>query len=130
MLPKSPQTLCLRIRMPHGHGAAGENPEEISVYADSILKNGKPLATIRDHGIREAEAWATFTSEVPIVNAELCFTRSAGKWQDREWETLPAKIDEAVSRVAANVPADATVFYLNLFDERQCAVSSPHSLRP
>ena len=53
MLPKSPQTLCLRIRMPHGHGPAGENPEEISVYADSFLRNGKPLAKITEHGIRD-----------------------------------------------------------------------------
>ena len=27
-LPASPRTLCLRIRMPHGHGPVGENPEE------------------------------------------------------------------------------------------------------
>ena len=130
MLPKSPQTLCLRVRMPHGHGPAGENPEEIFVYADSVLNHGKPLATITKHGIRDAEAWATFTSEVPIVNAELSFTRATGKWQDREWETLPAQIDTTVSRVAANVPADATVFYLNLFDDRQCAVSTAHTERP
>ncbi len=130
ILPKSPQSLCLRVRMPHGHGPAGENPEEIFVYADSFLKHGKPLATITEHGIRDAEAWATFASEVPIVNAELSFTRSIGKWQDREWETLPAQIDATASRVTANVPEDATVFYLNLFDDRQCAVSTAHRERP
>ena len=128
-LPKSPQTLCLRIRMPHGHGAAGENPEEIHVYADSFLNHGKPLATITEQGILNDEVWATFTSEVPIVNAELCFTRATGKWQDREWETLPAQIDAIASRVAANVPADAAVYYLNLFDDRQCAVSTEHTER-
>ena len=130
MLPKSPQTLCLRIRMPHGHGPAGENPEEISVYADSCLKNGKPLATITEHGIRNNEVWAKFRSEVPIVKAELCFTRSTEKWQDREWETLPAQIDATASQATANVPADATVYYLNLFDDRQCAVSTEHTERP
>ncbi len=130
MLPKSPQTLCLRIRMPHGHGPAGENPEEISVYANSFLKHGKPLATITEHGIRNNQVWATFKSEIPIVKAELCFTRSTGKWQDREWETLPAQIDEAASQAAGDVPADATVFYLNLFDDRQCAVSTEHTERP
>ncbi|MEJ7595182.1 MAG: hypothetical protein WKF77_26965 [Planctomycetaceae bacterium] len=101
-------------------------------YAGQTCK-GKPtriLATIMEHGIRDAEAWATFSSEVPIVNAKPCFTRSTGKWQDREWESLPAKIDATASRVIANVPADATVFYLNLFDNRQCAVSTPHTIRP
>ncbi|MCX7385678.1 MAG: acetylxylan esterase [Planctomycetales bacterium] len=130
MLPKSSQTLCLRIRMPHGHGPAGENPEEISVYADSHLKQGKPLATITEHGTRDNEVWATFVSKVPLLNAELCFTRSTGRWQDREWEILPAHIDAVASRVTANMPADATVYYLNIFDDRQCAVSTEHTTRP
>jgi len=94
LLPQSSRTLCLRIRMPHGHGAAGENPEEIHQFANSILRHGKPLARITAQGLRDDEAWATFTSEVPIVSAELCFTRSnGGKWQDREWESLPAEVD-------------------------------------
>ena len=130
LLCQSPQTLCLRVRMPHGHGVAGENPEEIHVFANSILNHGKPLVKITEHGNRDDEAWATFNSEVSVIKAELCFTRWTGKWQDREWETLPAQIDEAASRVTANVPADATVFYLNLFDDRQCAVSTGQTEKP
>ena len=129
-LPASPQTLCLRIRMPHGHGTAGENPEEIHVFANSILNNGKPLAKITHPGIKDDEVTATYDSEVPILNAELCFTRSSGKWADREWETLPAQLDTPNSKVSAKVPADATVFYLNLIDNRQCVVSTEHMLRP
>lgn len=130
MLPKTPQTLCLRVRMPHGHGPAGENPEEIFTYADSFLNGGKPLAKIVQQQTDGDETSATFKAEVPIVKAELCFTRSTGKWQDREWETLPAEIDSATSQVRAKVPTDATVFYLNLFDDRKCAVSTAHSQRP
>ena len=115
--------------MPHGHGAAGENPEEIHIFANSILNNGKPLAKITHLDIEDDEATATFESEVPIVNAELCFTRSTGRWQDREWETLPAQIEVAGSQVSATVPEDATVFYLNLFDDRQCVVSTEHTER-
>ena len=115
--------------MPHGHGPPGEDPEEIRIYADSFLQRGKPLATITGQANRDNETWVTFKAEVPIVKSELCFTRSTGRWQDREWETLPADIDEATSRVTAQVPADATVFYLNLFDDRQCAVSSAHTER-
>ncbi len=126
MLPKSPRTLCLRVRMPHGHGPAGENPEEIHIFANSILRGGKPLATITGQGVMTDEAWVTFKSEVPIVKAELCFTRSTGKWQDRPWETIPASIAANDSRVTAKLPTDAKVFYVNLFDDRQCAVSSQH----
>jgi len=130
MLPKTPQSLCLRVRMPHGHGPAGENPEEIFAYADSFLNAGKPLAKIVQQQTNGDETSATFKAEVPIVSAELCFTRSAGKWQDREWETLPAEIDQATSSVRAKVPTDATVFYINLFDDRKCAVSAAHTEKP
>ena len=126
LLPQSPRTLCLRIRMPHGHGPAGENPEEIHVFANSLLNHGKPLAAITEQGHESAAAWAKFKSEFPIVKAELCFTRQSGKWQDREWETLPAEVDATTSKVTATVPAEATVFYLNLFDNRDCVVSTEH----
>jgi dienelactone hydrolase len=123
-LPKTDATLCLRIRMPHGHGPAGENPEEIRVFADSILKQGKPLAAITDQGNSADEAWATFKSAAPVMKAELCFTRDKGKWQARKWEQIPATID--AGKATAKIPDDATVFYFNLFDDRNCAVSTRH----
>ena len=125
-LPTGPKTLCLRVRMPHGHGPAGENPEEIHLFANSILKQDKPLAAIKEQGQTNDEAWAKFQTEVPIVNAELAWTRDTGKWQDRKWEQLPATVDAAAGRVSAKIPAEARVFYLNLFDDRNCAVSTPH----
>ena len=126
LLPKTDRTLCLRIRMPHGHGAAGENPEEIHVFANSILRNGAPLPRITEQGIADDTTWAVFSTTVPVVKAELCFTRATGRWQDREWESQPAMIDAATSRVTATIPTDATVFYLNLFDDRGCVVSGEH----
>ena len=125
-LPKGDRTLCLRIRMPHGHGAAGENPEEIHVFANQILRQGKPLAAITDQGQSAEQAWATFQSEVSITKVEFAFTRDIGKWQDRKWEALPAEIDSKGDRVTAKIPADAKVFFLNLFDERNCVVSTQH----
>lgn len=125
-LPTTPRTLCLRVRMPHGHGPAGENPEEIHIFANSLLKGGDPLAKITDQGHSAEEVWATFKSATPIEKAELCFTRGSGRWQERKWETLPADIDSTTNRVTAKLPADAKVFYLNLFDNRQCAVSTEH----
>lgn len=129
LLPKTDRTLCLRIRMPHGHGAAGENPEEIHVFANSILRNGVPLPRITEQGVAGDAAWAVFKSTVKVTKAELCFTRKTGRWQDREWEAQPAMIDEVTSKVTATIPADATVFYLNLVDDRDCVVSSEHTER-
>ncbi len=125
-LPKSEQTLCLRVRMPHGHGPAGENPEEIRVFADSILKQQKPLPRIIEQGVAGDDAWAKFESSVPIASAELAWTKDIGRWQDRKWEQSPATVDVATGRVSAKIPVEAKVFYLNLFDDRKSAVSSSH----
>ena len=124
--PKTDRTLCLRIRMPHGHGPVGENPEEIHVFANQFLKAGQPMVKITEQGHSADEAWATFKSEVAITKAELSFTRDVGKWQTRKWEQMDAAIDAKTARVTAKIPADAKVFYLNLFDDRQCAVSTEH----
>lgn len=125
-LPKSPRMLCLRVRMPHGHGPAGENPEEIRAFADALLRDGKPLPKITDQGRSGNELWATFTAEAPVMKAELCYTLDKGKWQTRKWEVQPATLNVMAGRIAGELPPKATVAYLNLFDERNCAVSTEH----
>jgi dienelactone hydrolase len=128
-LPKAASSLCLRIRMPHGHGNAGENPEEIHVFANSLLRGETPLPSVIEHGFTVGQVWAKFYSAVPIERAELSYTCDRGKWQDRKWEALPAEVDRTAMKVQSIVPADATAFYLNLFDQRGCAVSTPHIVR-
>ena len=120
-LPKGPRTLCIRLRMPHGHGP-GETPEEIRVFADSILKQGIPLPRITAQGRDGRKILVTYDSRVRVVKAELNYTKDMGRWEDRQWETLPARL--AGSRVVAVLPEDARVYYLNLFDLRGCLVSS------
>lgn len=129
LLPKSDRTLCLRVRMPHGHGPAGENPEEIHFFANAKLKSGKSIPKIVEQGCSSGEVWAKFEADVTVTKAELCFSRQSVKWPDREWEVAPAELDASNSRVSAKVPDDATVFYLNLFDERDCVVSTEHIVR-
>ncbi|MCY3023980.1 MAG: acetylxylan esterase, partial [Planctomycetota bacterium] len=87
---KGEHVLCLKVRMPHGHGGPGENPPEIHAFADSLLRGGKPLAKITGQGSEGNKAWATYTCEVPVVKAELNFTKSSGAWPERKWETAPA----------------------------------------
>jgi hypothetical protein len=110
--------------MPHGHGGAGENPEEIRVFADSILKAAPPLLRITDQGREPENVWATFATKVPLVKAELNFTRDDGPWQNRKWEAAAATI--VGNRVAARLPQGSRVYYLNLTDGRGCVVSTEH----
>lgn len=122
--PSGPRTLCIRLRMPHGHGGAGERPEEIRAFADSILSGGPPLPTITGQGREGDHAWVAFTAAVPVVRAELNFTRDVGNWPDRKWEAIPAELEPG--RAAAVLPETATVYYLNLVDARGLVVSSEH----
>ena len=124
-LPQGPRTLCIRLRMPHGHGPAGEGPQEIFAFADSILRDARPLPRLTGQGRDSNRVWATFDTVGPLAKAELNVTRDTGKWPDRKWEALPAEVD-ATGRVTASLPADTTVYYLNLFDDRDCVVSSEH----
>lgn len=122
-LPQTPRTLCIRLRMPHGQGE-GSAPKEIAAFADSILGNGTPLIRITGQGEENGVVWATFESESPVAKAELNVTRDTDRWQDRKWEMLPAQIQDG--KVTADLPADATVYYLNLTDERGLLVSTEH----
>jgi len=123
-LPESERKLCIRIRMPHGHGGAGENPEEIHAFANSILKGDAPLAQITGYGIDDSHARAEFTSAKPITKAELCFTRDLGDWQQREWLSEPANISG--NKVTAALHPDVKVCYLNLMDGSELVVSTEH----
>lgn len=129
LLPKGPRTLCIKVRMPHGHGGAGENPAEILAFADSIVRGGKPLAKITAPALDGNALSAAYESDVAITKAELNYTTAAGAWKDRRWETAPASIDAAAKKISAAVPADAKVFYLNLIDERGLYVSTEHIAR-
>lgn len=122
--PKGPRTLAIRLRMPHGHGGAGERPEEIRVFADSILKGGKPLPRITGQGREGETVWASFATQVEITRAELNYTLDDGRWQDRRWEATPARLSD--SKITASLPAGTRVYYLNLFDHRGCVVSTEH----
>ncbi len=129
-LPKSEQTLCLRVRMPHGHGPAGENPEEIHIFANAILNRAPALPKITGQGRDGNDVWIAYESAVSIVKAELNFTLDTGKWQDRKWESVPASLDSGGRKAIARLPTGVSVYYVNVFDDRNCAVSAVHEELP
>ena len=124
-LPEPPHTLCIRLRMPHGHGGAGENPEEIHAFANTFCKNGEPLALFTGQGLVENRAWATFESTTPIVKAELNFTCDTGSWPERNWDAIEAKLD-VTGHITAELPAGTKVYYFNITDNRDLVVSTEH----
>ena len=120
-----PSTLCVRVRMPHGHAGPGENPAEILAFAESIVGNASPLPTIsapardgRNVSVR-VQAAAPFT-------AELNYTRDKGVWKERLWETLPAHVDPARPSAAAELPHGTTAYYFNILLPGNLVTSSEH----
>ncbi|MSR56840.1 MAG: dipeptidyl aminopeptidase [Planctomycetaceae bacterium] len=125
-LPKSKATLCLRVRMPHAHGPAGENPEEIHAYANALFKGVAALPRVFDEGRDGDGVSVKFESATPLSRAELNYTFDTGKWQERKWETTRAHVDEDNGKVTAKLPAGATVYYINVFQSDLLAVSTQH----
>lgn len=125
-LPSGPRTLCVRLRMPHAHGGAGENPEEIRVFADSLLRGGKRLPELLASGRDGRSVWVEYTAEVPVVRAELNYTMDAELGPQSEWVAAAAELVEG--RAVAELGAGVRHYYFNLFDERDCVVSSEHAV--
>jgi dienelactone hydrolase len=123
-LPCGPRTLSIRLRMPHG-GPGVLEAKEIHVFADSLLKGGEPLTQITGQGRIGRVVWATYRSPRPLARAELNITCDAGPWRDRRWEAVPAQV-KAGGRIEAALSENTTVYYLNLFDDRGCVVSTEH----
>ena len=119
-----PATLSVRIRMAHGH-EPGQNPEEIRVFADSILRDGPPFPRIISQGRGGSEVAVHYESPIKIVRAELTYSKDDGPWPERLWEASEASLHPD-GRVTATLPEGVTVYYLNLFDERGVVVSTEH----
>jgi dienelactone hydrolase len=119
-------TLCIRIEMPHGHGGLGENPPEIHAFANSFLRGETPLHRITGQALDGGTLHVEFESQQPVARAELTSTRALGYWQDRKWSAAPAELDAANGWAAAELPPATTLCYMNLYDDRDCVVSSEH----
>lgn len=123
-LPGGPRALAIRPRMPHGHGGAGENPEEIHAAADHYLKGGPALPAVKQQ-TREGNI-VRVVYEGDIAKAELEYTKAGGVWKERLWEAAPAQLDAAAHTATATLPEGVKVYYVNLFDAADRVVSSEH----
>jgi len=113
----------IEVRMKHSH-PDGWAPQEIGLFADSLLKGGVPLPRL-SHVYREGNrVWAEIESQTAIREGHLNFTTATGRWQDRTWQTVPAQVEGR--RVWADwPPEEASAFYLDVVDDRGAMTSTP-----
>jgi len=128
-LVSSAQTFRIEPRMRHSH-QAGWAPDEIQIFMDSLLKNGKPLPELgKLQTWKDQTVAVDYTSAVPLAEAQLHFTREAGIRTGRNWESRPAKMEE--NRILAEgLPKDANTFFITVTDERGAMVSSGVGFQP
>jgi dienelactone hydrolase len=126
LVPVRQRTLCVTVRMPHGH-YEGWAPQEIGLFVDSCVKGGKPLAELGALTIAKGQISVPVRSAtVPLVSAKLHYTTDTGAWQNRNWKTVDAKVCQ--SQIQAKLPADRPlVAFLTATDERGAVVSSEHA---
>lgn len=123
-LVRGPRNLHMDIKLTHSH-PAGWAPQEIAMFADSILRGGAPLAKVSDMMVKDGKTTANFSAQVPVVKGELCYTTDGGSYEKRKWQAIPAKIDK--NTVSASLPKERPLtFFLNVIDERGAVTSSPH----
>ncbi|MDA0814846.1 MAG: prolyl oligopeptidase family serine peptidase, partial [Verrucomicrobia bacterium] len=129
MVP-GPVDLSIGVRLPHGH-SEGWAPREIGLFADAALLGAPSLARLSPPVLEGTRLSANVNKTLPLERAEVNFTRDSGPWQERQWETLPARLapgeaDAAASRVIADLPEAWTAAFLAVVDSRGATTSSPH----
>lgn len=111
-LVRTPKTLSVQIRLPHGHiWTFGV----VDAFVDSVML-GKPslprLGTLQVHGTM---AETTAFAKAPLEKAELYYTTEGGRWQERKWLAVPARI-EGKKIVAVLPEPKPTAFYFAVTD--------------
>ena len=91
------------------------------------MNNGHPLPAFTSVTREGLKVSATFSSgQFTVVSAELNYTADSGAWKERKWDALPIAVNACGGAIAADIPAQATVYYLNLFTDNGLAISSQH----
>jgi hypothetical protein len=112
-------------RLPHGH--IWTFPE-VDLFLDSQLREGTGLAQLSALKTEGSLASATVKSPSELREALLHYTTDGGAWQNREWKSLPAKIDGET--ISAELPGTGPlVYYLAVKDARGVTVSTAHAER-
>jgi dienelactone hydrolase len=118
------RVVCIRKEMPHDQNS-GASPVDISIFMDQHLKGGVGLPELGKPKCSGGSVEASFKSPAPVRSAEIVFTTDTGAWEQRKWQSLPAKIDRHT--IKADLPAGRPLaYYISLTDTRGASVTTEH----
>ena len=105
------------------HGHIFDFPE-FFVFVDQYIRGGTPMPVVTRPAVKEGKVSVTVDFKTKLISANLYYTPGPhaqnGK---RPWKTVPLTIDG--QRIHGSAPPkDATVWYVDVRDERKALVSS------
>ncbi|MHB8903151.1 MAG: alpha/beta hydrolase family protein, partial [Thermoguttaceae bacterium] len=119
-----PIDLRIEVAMKHSH-VHGWAPKEIGVYVDSVLAGGSPLPRLGPMVVEGNRARSAVTNQVEVAEAQLQYTADTGPWQERKWQSVPARVNGEM--IEAELPAGRPIVaFMLATDSRGAMVSSPH----
>lgn len=122
-LPAGERYLSIQPAMAHSH-VSGENPPEIPVFVDHVVRNGPPLARCAEQGYDAGRAWAKFADAGDVKQARCVYTTDAGRWIGRTWTPVEAQWNASQSQATFALPQNATAFYFVITDAQVLMSSS------
>jgi cephalosporin-C deacetylase-like acetyl esterase len=117
------KNLCIKIGLKHSHHY-GWASDEIFAFINSYLNNTPALATIGNPVVNNEQITAKVGGAVGITRAYLNYTTDTTsilmkrKWETKEVEYVNGQI------LAPKPPAETTIWYLSVLDDRGLQVSS------
>ena len=123
MQVQSTAAVAIKGKMVHSQ-KAGAEPEEIHVYAESMLKGGDPLLFI-SHASADISGIVHGSYVGSISGAELMVVSNTDLHYDKwNWKHYPAHIHHKNKQINAELPDGAKWWFLNVTDERGLSTSS------
>ncbi|MDR1518285.1 MAG: prolyl oligopeptidase family serine peptidase [Dysgonamonadaceae bacterium] len=115
-------SLSLIVGLPHYHNW---EIKEVEAFIDAYCLKTKPLATVGVPKINGSEMQATFTADVLIKEAALCYTTDTNVPPQCQWQSIPAQLNG--NSVSAGIPAERPIrCFLQVTDERGLKTSSTY----
>jgi len=122
LVPAKRRHVSVAVSRPHGH--IWTFPE-VDAFVDSVLRNEASLVRVGAPVVTAARLTARLDRTNSLKEVSLCYTTNSGPWQQRTWQTAPARLEGR--SVSADLPsARPLVAFLAIKDERDRHVSSEH----
>jgi cephalosporin-C deacetylase-like acetyl esterase len=119
--------LRVSVNLPHGH-PPGWAPTEIGLFIDHQLGRGSALPKLAEPRVENSRVQIAVKADTKLKQAALHYTTDGAAINKRNWKTITATINgDDISVEAA--PAEATVWFITVTDERDALVSSRIMIR-